>query len=584
MPPWPAVRRKSRFVAVLLLACMAAAPTTRPDVAGLIDNLANRDPMVRATATKQLQEIGPPAREQLLVATQDLDPETRARAAAILAGMSLARPGDLPQVRARLEQYRKAEPSERQSIIERLARPGDVTAATVLMRILAEATSEEDRWAASNALISPPSPYRLNADVQRSIRELDTTGRNVPLLVAVGIAWQGRDSTRSNAILRRAVDIAAERGAPADEEVLSVLDSLLDHAMMAATYDDAAHLLRTQISLGMPYIPGRPSPAVELLGLHAAVGPLDGIAGDVRSLNRQQRTGPHALYAVAHLLQRSRRPLLAEGVALIASQVGEQTPTRRLEVGQLLSSHRHDRWARRELTRALERSPDADEYDGQSIDAAMRLALIAIDRLAYSRAAELLDQAIEELPAGSRMVRTDRTGRQQWVDVDQLRVEAAYNRLRAARLAGDAAGVKQQLDELMRLPLDDMDIVCDLLPVLRKHKRDAEAQDLFDRLYAVYKSALDLDPEHPEYLNNVAWFCARSGERPQEGVELATKAIATDKDNGAYLDTAAEAHFRVGNPAEAVRLERRALELRPNDRFMWGQLRRFERGLAQNPQ
>ena len=577
MPPWPLVRRKPRYFTALLLACIAAAPTTQPDVGVLIENLADRDPMVRATATKQLQEIGSSVREQLMAATQDVDPEIRARAAAILANMSLTRPGDTPQVRSRLEQYRKAEPSERESMIEQFARSGEPQATTVLRRILAESTSEEDRWAAANAL-----RYQRSADAQRSIREMDTTGRNVPLLVAVGIAWQGRDTTRSNTLLRRAVDIAAERGAPVNEEVLSVVDALLNHAMMAATYDDAAHLLRTQISLGMPDIPGRPSPTVELMGLHAAVGPLAGFESDIRSLTRDDWTGPHALYATAHLLQRARRPIAAEVVAMVASQVGEASALRRLEVGQVLSEHRQDRWARRELEPALDRPEDADEYNVQSIDAALRLAYIAIDRHDYARAAELIDQAREQLPSGSGMVRTDRTGRQQLVTVDQLGVEATYNRLRAARQVGDQAAMKQHLDDLMRMPLEDMDIVCELLPVLRKQKRDAEAQDLFDRLYAQYKTMLDVDPEHPEYLNNLAWFCARSGERPQEGVELATKAITTDTDNGAYLDTAAEAHFRAGDAAEAAKLERRALKLRPNDRFMQAQLKRFERGIARD--
>jgi hypothetical protein len=116
------------------------------------------------------------------------------------------------------------------------------------------------------------------------------------------------------------------------------------------------------------------------MGLHAAVGPLAGFAGDMRSLNRDDWAGPHALYAAAHLLKRARRPITAEVVAMVASQVGEASPLRRLEVGQLLSEHRQDRWARRELEPALDRPEDADEYNVQSIDAALRLAYIAIER------------------------------------------------------------------------------------------------------------------------------------------------------------------------------------------------------------
>jgi len=42
------------------------------------------------------------------------------------------------------------------------------------------------------------------------------------------------------------------------------------------------------------------------------------------------------------------------------------------------------------------------------------------------------------------------------------------------------------------------------------------------------------------------------------------------------MDTAAEANFRVGNIDEAIRLETKGLEGRPNDRFMREQLERFK--------
>ena len=58
--------------------------------------------------------------------------------------------------------------------------------------------------------------------------------------------------------------------------------------------------------------------------------------------------------------------------------------------------------------------------------------------------------------------------------------------------------------------------------------------------------------------------------------------MAALPENAAYLDTAAEAHFRNGDAKGAVRMETRALELRPNDAFMQEQLARFKRAAESN--
>ena len=57
------------------------------------------------------------------------------------------------------------------------------------------------------------------------------------------------------------------------------------------------------------------------------------------------------------------------------------------------------------------------------------------------------------------------------------------------------------------------------------------------------------------------------------------RATSLAPESYAILDTAAEAHFRAGNAEKSVQLETRALELKPNDKFMLEQLARFKAGL-----
>src|SRR5207248_9971351 len=104
-----------------------------------------------------------------------------------------------------------------------------------------------------------------------------------------------------------------------------------------------------------------------------------------------------------------------------------------------------------------------------------------------------------------------------------------------------------------------------------------EAKAYFETAYRAQKAPLCLRLTAAEALNNLAWLCARCGERADEAVALAGRAMALEPENYAYIDTAASAQFAAGNAPEAARLERRALIMRPCDPFMLRQLETFER-------
>jgi predicted Zn-dependent protease len=76
-------------------------------------------------------------------------------------------------------------------------------------------------------------------------------------------------------------------------------------------------------------------------------------------------------------------------------------------------------------------------------------------------------------------------------------------------------------------------------------------------------------------MNSIAWLCVRCGQHLDEALRLAEGAVALDPDNPALLDTAAEANFRLGKAERAVKLESRAVELRPEDSFLREQLQKF---------
>jgi tetratricopeptide (TPR) repeat protein len=73
--------------------------------------------------------------------------------------------------------------------------------------------------------------------------------------------------------------------------------------------------------------------------------------------------------------------------------------------------------------------------------------------------------------------------------------------------------------------------------------------------------ALAYSPEDATLLNNLAWYHLQPGEsrtNPQRALELVNRALELSR-QGIFLDTAAEAHFQLGDFREAVRLERDAI-------------------------
>jgi Zn-dependent protease with chaperone function len=84
-----------------------------------------------------------------------------------------------------------------------------------------------------------------------------------------------------------------------------------------------------------------------------------------------------------------------------------------------------------------------------------------------------------------------------------------------------------------------------------------------------YKSAIELDPDNPNTLNNLAWLLATSENpdlrNPQKALEYARKAIELKKAPHIW-DTLAEALYANGRIAEAMSAENQALKMDPGNR------------------
>jgi predicted Zn-dependent protease len=93
--------------------------------------------------------------------------------------------------------------------------------------------------------------------------------------------------------------------------------------------------------------------------------------------------------------------------------------------------------------------------------------------------------------------------------------------------------------------------------------------------------ALELDPDNPEILNNLAWVLATSKERsffqPERALALAVKAAASSQESH-ILDTLAEAYYVNGQAKKALAAAEEALTAATGDRsYYLEQVERFRR-------
>lgn len=110
-----------------------------------------------------------------------------------------------------------------------------------------------------------------------------------------------------------------------------------------------------------------------------------------------------------------------------------------------------------------------------------------------------------------------------------------------------------------------------------------------DKAYAeaieAYEKALELDPDNPETLNNLAWLYATCEEtRWREPVKALVYAVhaAALKPSVHILDTLAESYYVNGMYDKAILTIKKALSMRPEDESYYrGQLQKFEKAAEQ---
>lgn len=93
----------------------------------------------------------------------------------------------------------------------------------------------------------------------------------------------------------------------------------------------------------------------------------------------------------------------------------------------------------------------------------------------------------------------------------------------------------------------------------------AERSGDFPLAEKLFLKCIELDPQHAEALNYIAYLWAERGVELDRALEFATRALAIQPESGAFLDTLGWIYYMQGNYTQALAEVNRAAELIPED-------------------
>jgi tetratricopeptide (TPR) repeat protein len=116
-----------------------------------------------------------------------------------------------------------------------------------------------------------------------------------------------------------------------------------------------------------------------------------------------------------------------------------------------------------------------------------------------------------------------------------------------------------------------------------KDSDDAWQEDVrrrIERLSRGFQKAIDDDAEDPINYNQWAWLVSNTEGDLDQALAYSKKSLELSPDDPGYLDTLGRCYFALEDYENAVKYQRRAVELDPHLQVMRRQLELFESTLA----
>lgn len=585
--------------------CVFAEQADNPNIDRLIAELGHDEFAVRRRAEEELIRLGPDAFDELKLAVDHPDLEVSERVRYILERLRVewVRAEDSPEVRRLLTRYADLSDAEK---LERIARLGALPNGggdAALCRVARLDLSPLMARRAALALIQPRVPTDAKTpNPEACLAELGVGTRPPVEWIRLHL-----DDAKSPEATAAAWDqFAAAEQALIDEESaetnFDILQSLLEHEL------HVCHELKlTDATLAaLERIIDRSETSLDEAVPTVDVPSTWGLEWSLRWILKHRRWDvvPGFKERYGEKLEKSRRSLYllaaatvgAEGPAAATAladkafnltQADEDNPfddeDERIELAELLAVVGQVDWAEREFRRTIEKHP---EIEWRSMKARYELAAWLFDRQDFKGAADLLGEFLDKLtPAAQRKLMEEmqerRDGRQ-FIDIPTVSARRQYYQSFYHASRGEHDQQRKCLQKAAAANASDPDILIAMYRV-------AEADDEFKQrtraairtMNEAFLSEIEEFPDDPNGYNQLAWLVGNTEGDYAKAVQHSLRSLEIRPDEPSYLDTLGRCYYAAGDLENAIKAQKRAVELAPHYGVMRRQLETFERELAE---
>lgn len=585
----------------------AQRPPSR--VEQLIAELGSDQYSVRRRAEEQLLRLGSEAFDALKASEvhPDLEIAERVRYIVLRMRITWARPDDSPAVRRLLAQYSDLSESNRTLRIGELAELDDHAGLRALCRVARfdqsplvarraalavlelEMTADE-RTAEQDACLDelgsserPPAEW-----IRLYLRELAEPEAAVAEWAAATSAESALLKSESSETDFAAVYDLLERHLERCHELkletetanalLAIVDLTDDRAAPAERAQPNAEGMKTSARLesGLAW-------AIRWIIDHQQWNALSAVEQRYEDMVGRSRKLLYYLAAAADKAGRDdRAAALAEQAFEL--KVDDALEGSRVTIAKVVAELGRVDWAEREYHRVIAEEPLISE---PAMEARSDLAMWLHDREDYQGAADMLGELCDELVENP-------LARQQLIQEIELNASSGREVLRnvearrdfylacADEAAGDYSSQRRHLESAINKYDKDPDI---LIAMYRSPGADEDfEQATRTRIRKTAKDMQALVDEYddiPTFYNQWAWLVSNTEGDQKLAVEYSKKSLELAPEEPSYLDTLGRCYFAVGDYENAVKTQRRAVELAPQYNVMRRQLTQFEKALAE---
>lgn len=570
----------------------SAAPATADSdvqrtVLALIRQLGDEQYAVRRRAEEDLIRLGPDAFDQLKLAEDSADLEVAERARYIVQRMRVdwARPEDSAEVRRIFNRYGDLAEAERNKRITRLAELKDGEGLPGLCRVARLEPSPQVARRAALAILKrkPPSGGKPTL-AEACLHELGTSDRAPAIWIQL---WLREQADRAATLADWNEALEAEASLLKEESPETSFDVV--YALMKRRLE-MCHELKlldetTAALMRMTELFGADNNAKQMSAnlTWAMRWIIDHKRWDVLKQVEEQRHD--LIHGDRKLLYYLAAAKLRAGEADDAAKLSDRAfdlpggeAAERVDVGGALAELGCIDWAEREYRRALD---DLPVVSLESLDARRDWAIWLHDREQHKEAADVLGEFFDALgddaPARRKLLK-QMDGRQYLNPVSARREYYLACHYESRK---DYDRQRELLEKAWARFSDDPDILIAMY-------RSPGADDAFrestrariEEMSQRHLSLIDQYPDEPTFLNQWAWLVSNTEGDYAKAVEHSLHSLELAPEEPSYLDTLARCYYAAGDLENAVKTQRRAVELAPHFEVMQRQLAQFEKEFA----